>query len=447
MKPAHFISATARVFYIVLVLCFDTTSAQNLIGFNSNYDGAVNAYLNPAALVNSKVKLDINLLTFGAHLQNNYYGIPKKDYKPFEILQSGFDPSTIQANTKNAKVPFLYTKVQLHLPSVMYSDGKRAYAFHLSGRAEASAKNLPADLMYFYNTSMPVTGAPANTEGETHVVKKFLAALAMWEELGFTYAQSVIDDGSRKLTAGITANLLFGNAAFYAKGKNVEYTYDDAGNISFQNADAAYGGSSISKGVSGFGLSVNLGANYYWGDALRNRAEKSGYFHYKYCVGAALLDLGGMRFSSGNSAAVNTLDGDLSSGDDLVQKSNHLSFYLPTALSLQFDYNLNDQFYVGATFIQNLRFTGAQIRRPTVLSVTPRYERKWFEASLPVSLYEWRQARIGLETRLAFFVIGTERLGALMGLTNFTGMDLYFSFRFFIGKKIDYSGRPMYLNR
>jgi hypothetical protein len=445
MRPAHFISATIAAFYLALVWCTGTASAQNMIGFNSNYDGAVITYLNPASIVNSKVKLDLNLLTFGAHLQNSYYAIPKKDYKPLEILQSGFDPATIQANTKDAKMPFLYTKVQLHLPTVMYSDGKRAYAFHLSGRIEASAKNLPADLMYFYNTSLPASGAPANTEGEVHKTGKFHAAAAMWEELGFTYAQSFINDGSRLLTAGITANLLFGNFAFYAKGKNVEDTYDDAGNISFQNADAAFGGSAASKGVGGFGLGVNLGANYYMGDAVRNRAEKSGYFHYKYAMGAALLDVGGMRFSGGGSSAVNTIDADLSSGADPITKSDHVSMYLPTALSLQFDYNLNDQFYVGATFFHNLRFAGAQIRRPTVLSVTPRYERKWFEASLPLSLYEWRQARIGLEMRLVYFVIGTEKLGALMGLGNFTGMDLYFSFRFFIGKKIDYSGKPLYL--
>lgn len=442
MKPAQ--TTTARLTLLLLLSMSLTVSAQNMIGFNGNYAGAVTAYLNPACIANSKVMLDINLLTFGAHLQNNYYGIPKKDYKPFSILQSGFDPSTISANTKNAGIPFLYTKVQLHMPSLMYAKGKRAYGFHLSGRIEASAKNLPADLMYYYNSSLSSSGAAGNTPGETHVTPRFHAALAMWEELGFTYAQSIIDNGSRKLTVGGTANLLFGNLAFYANGKNVEYTYDDAGNISFTNADAAYGGSSISKGVSGFGLGINLGAEYCIGDATINANEKSGYFHYKYRVGAALLDIGGMRFSGGQNATVNTLDADLSSGSNPVQKSKAMSMYLPTALSLHFDYNLNDRFYVGATFLHNLRFTSAQIRRPTVLSVTPRYEKKWFEVSMPLSLYEWKTPRIGLETRLWFFVIGSEKLSWLLGINDFSGLDIYFSFRFFLPKKLNDAGKPLF---
>ena len=55
MRPAHFISATVAAFWLALVWCIGTASAQNMIGFNSNYDGAVITYL--LAAVDGKIEL------------------------------------------------------------------------------------------------------------------------------------------------------------------------------------------------------------------------------------------------------------------------------------------------------------------------------------------------------------------------------------------------------
>ena len=72
--------------------------------------------------------------------------------------------------------------------------------------------------------------------------------------------------------------------------------------------------------------------------------------------------------------------------------------------------------------------------RPAELSVTPRFETSLFEVHLPVSLYEWTQPRIGLALRVYGITVGTEKLGGFFHVSNFTGMDFYFSVKLFFNK-------------
>jgi hypothetical protein len=70
-----------------------------------------------------------------------------------------------------------------------------------------------------------------------------------------------------------------------------------------------------------------------------------------------------------------------------------------------------------------------------VYSITPRYETKWFEASIPVSLIyygNWR-ARLGLAVRAGYFIFGGDALGGLLGLRNMEGADFYAGVHFFVG--------------
>jgi hypothetical protein len=76
------------------------------------------------------------------------------------------------------------------------------------------------------------------------------------------------------------------------------------------------------------------------------------------------------------------------------------------------------------------------VRRPAQIAVTPRYETDWFEAMLPLSLYEYRLPRIGAAVRLGFLTIGTERLGTLFGVADINGMDVYASVKFNLRKGV-----------
>jgi hypothetical protein len=81
-----------------------------------------------------------------------------------------------------------------------------------------------------------------------------------------------------------------------------------------------------------------------------------------------------------------------------------------------------------------LKFNARTPWRPAQLAVVPRYENRFVGVSLPVSLFNYEDPRIGVAVRFYTMTIGTDRLGSLLGISNFNGMDFYFSFRFNIGK-------------
>ena len=110
-------------------------------------------------------------------------------------------------------------------------------------------------------------------------------------------------------------------------------------------------------------------------------------------------------------------------------KSQQIDVYLPTALSVQGDVHLSEPWYVAGVWMQGLPIGQGNIRRPSQLAVVPRYERALFELSLPVSVYDYEKVRIGFALRLLNLTVGTDKIGAIMGYNDFTGMDIYFSWR------------------
>ncbi len=80
------------------------------------------------------------------------------------------------------------------------------------------------------------------------------------------------------------------------------------------------------------------------------------------------------------------------------------------------------------------RFNARTVWRPAQIAVIPRYEDRFFGVMIPVSLFDYKDPRIGLAVRVYSLTLGTDRLGSLLGISNFNGMDFYFSFRFNIGK-------------
>jgi hypothetical protein len=109
---------------------------------------------------------------------------------------------------------------------------------------------------------------------------------------------------------------------------------------------------------------------------------------------------------------------------------------MPMAVSLQFDYHFRkfEHFYLGAIWVQPVRFNLHTLRRPAQLAVIPRIEKKNLEFSIPISLYEYQYPRVGFAARFWFLTIGTEKLGTYLGIGDLNGLDIYASIKFNFGK-------------
>jgi len=111
-------------------------------------------------------------------------------------------------------------------------------------------------------------------------------------------------------------------------------------------------------------------------------------------------------------------------------KGDRFKIGLPTAMSLQADLYIKRNIYLNAFWLQPVKTSKYYLHRASIVAVTPRYETPWFEASLPVSVYDYRYMRIGLSLRFWFLTIGTERLGTYLGMADINGMDFYASLKF-----------------
>jgi hypothetical protein len=177
------------------------------------------------------------------------------------------------------------------------------------------------------------------------------------------------------------------------------------------------------------------------------------YVDYNYKIGVSLLDVGFVNFKKNaqlqtfndvskywvnidtlNFHNMNTVRRTLSNvfyGDpEQSNVDNKIRIFLPTAFSVQADYRFTKNWYAGAVWIQPVQLGKSYIRRPAQVALIPRYESSHMEFALPLSLYDYRYPRVGASFRYRFLTVGCDDILSLLGMTNFTGLDFYFSIKF-----------------
>lgn len=167
-----------------------------------------------------------------------------------------------------------------------------------------------------------------------------------------------------------------------------------------------------------------------------------------FTIGFALIDLGQVSVQynietysfvpdqNGNIIDINSYENltgvrnflDVLEGDvplSFTRDSYNIS--LPSALSLDVQTKLIDQYFLSANIIQRvpLHFGAISLRRDNILAITPSYETNWFSAHLPVVLYEYERLRIGASVRLGFVTIGSDHLFSTFIKSDFRGSDIY----------------------
>ena len=204
----------------------------------------------------------------------------------------------------------------------------------------------------------------------------------------------------------------------------------------------------------GHGFGADLGVNYiHYGDNKDN---------YLYRLGLSLIDVGSILFNkhtgtyhlkavsadysnwhqskfANNTQLDQTLSAVFYNGDSaksMTASKFHMA--MPAALSVQFDWNVYEKFFANATIVKGFGHGDNNgVRRPDVYSLTPRYETKWWEVSMPISLlyYNRWQPRIGLAVRAGYFFIGGDGPGALLKLNDLQNCDFYAGIHYFVPDK------------
>lgn len=447
------------LFSAIILLVNTFARAQEQLGMRtSNYAGVNGLTLNPANNLTNPFSWDINLIEFGQFFDNNYLFIenfslldalhlPEKGSLRPDLIKKDLPtpPNHLVVDFYRANGGTFHGAFATNVmgPSVSLRLGESSsVGFYTRARVAFHANKVPGSLGYYEYQDKPFD--------EAIFVDPFKLSAMVWSEIGLNYAhQSETDYG--KMSIGGTLKFLQGYEAAYA-GLDQAMTFrqvrgnkliGEPGSASYAFASSAVEDTSWQLQQHGAGLAVDLGFVY-------TIAEEEDAYRWKF--GVSLLDIGSIRFNKaaekhqvviGDSTALNLnefkqFEGEVNI-DSIVQtfseqllkdpnaslQSRAFGMWLPAALSLQGEVAITPSFFVNATVVQALPFSRNMVRRSTVAALTPRFERRWFEAALPITMIDWKHLRSGLAVRLAFFWLGTEDLGSIFKKSDFDSTDFY----------------------
>ena len=276
-------------------------------------------------------------------------------------------------------------------------------------------------------------------------------------EAKISYAYTFHKQRRNMFMGGISYKKIFPLAGAAASIRNLEYNVyndtvlhiDDFTGDAMANLSPEFS----MKGGWGFDLGFTYQRMYSACESYYPNSRKGGCsrLYYKYKIGVSINDLGYAKFNPDNVSYVgyNLSDVDILNYDQLtaeaatfptvlaaqeatpneglIRDPNRMS--LPTSISIQYDRNILPHFfYVNATLIHGIPPTKGAFgpRRAHSLAVTPRIETKWFDAALPISLYEYQKLQLGLSLRFYTLTIGTDKLLNFFVPSDIYGADLYF---------------------
>jgi hypothetical protein len=441
--------------------------------WGSNYGGVSSAIQNPALIANSKLYADFSLVgaSFGYYhndsyieetnsyiydfLHNNKYSFPKQDAK------TNFY-STHHPDFENG---FIASRVMG--PAFMLNSGRNSYAISYAVREFASLTGIPDVVGNI--TKHGIADSALIAHGAYSFDSPIRFSGMVWGETAFTYARTLKSDTKDVMTLGVTLKYLTGYGGAYMYIDNIGLTMTNINQLSVTHSNAEMGMSlpyNYSDGrnqveyntkyVTGKGFGTDLGftiqhnsENHYVQRFSRFCEQEFQQYDYRFSV--SLLDLGYISFKD------NVLSGTLSntkpfsynlknfvftSTQNAIDSINYhynpkaasivkkkFTIVTPTAVSFQYDKMITDNIYVTAAGIIGIPISKSAIKRPSQLAIIPRWESDILEVSLPLSLYEYTNPRVGLSARIFFLTLGTDRLISLRGVHDYYGYDFYASIR------------------
>jgi len=434
-------------------------SAQENLGLKvDKYAGVNSTLLNPANFLTSPFSWDINLAGAGLHFDNNFVFI--HDSNLFDYinhaggtrLATETSPAQLQDeerlldffNRNNSR--FFLAQVDVMGPSFSIKL-RDQFSIGIISRARAmvSGQNIPFEYSYTYldevSYSELIGLPPAN-----------IAALS-WREVGLNLAVNA-ETYNGTIGIGATVKLLNGYEGGYLQSKgelraiqlNRDSMLFDRPQLEGAYTVSNLNGETQGRTSNGDGWAFDLGFTLLVG-------EYEGGYDLK--LGFALLDIGKINFdrnaekhqistdtfyvinygayennfSPGHVISDNSLQALGDSTASLV--ANNFDVWLPGAFSLQADYILSDEMGINATLIQRIPFLrNVGVKRTNILAVTPRYDHRWYGASFPISLYNWKYLNLGAAFRLGLLTIGTDNLAGFVTRPKFSGADFYVALKF-----------------
>lgn len=444
-----------KFLFLMLFIGLGQGICQEQIGLRTeNYSGVNSMLLNPANNLTGKFAWDINLASAALFFDNRYAYARNTNVLNFIkrsddlALITDFDnESQIGPNDlvidffggEGKKNAFLDTKIMG--PSFMIKTNTgHTFGLFTNFRTAFSAPALPFQTSYPYLESRSIN--------ENFAMPEFSLAGMAWAEYGMNYGIS-FPTSTGTFGIGVNLKILQGYEGFYLRNNQaITVTQLPGDTVDFSGAFIDFGytnsnidGANFNLNKGGFGAGMDIGAVF--------TVDGYGDDDYQFKLGVSILDIGKVNFNNnsevrsfqiGDMVSVPSNDFDSANGTDeffeildetLLGPGNsslaagNFGLWLPAALSIQADYAVTKNFYVNGLVVQPIPFSKLMLQRASTFALSPRFEHRWFSASLPFVVHNWQDFRIGSSVRLAFITLGTDNLTSIISKGNFTGSDIY----------------------
>jgi len=462
------------IFSLIFLLSSKIICSQEFMPFTqSNYAGVSGLVLQPASIVDSRYRFDMVFIGFNSIVTNNYLALKRQAFfNPSLWGNEGFNDKYIYENLDgNDKTGF--TGQSVFLPSFMINlsdNSSIAFSSRVRGVlnvdyiTEEFAKLAYEGFDYEPLLYKDLTNANLSFQGN------------YWAEFGLTYANVLLNTGKHFLKGGLTLKVLQGMASGYAYVDELNYRFDGSDTLSLLQSKVNFALSNNlddeeftpSKLTSKPGLGLDLGFVYeYRPDYKKHQYQMDGRENllrpdkdkYLLRVGISLLDLGRISYKKSDYSTdfiADVRNWDISNlefstledfYDTITQRfeivenaENTYKMSLPTAMSIQIDYNFAPDFYLNfSPFIAFRKGTSLYSKNHsyTTLNLTPRYDRKWIGVSIPMQIDELKHFNAGLGLRLGFLWIGSNSLISSLFSENIFSTDAYFMVKIPIFRRVN----------
>jgi outer membrane protein OmpA-like peptidoglycan-associated protein len=412
----------------------------------SQFGGISNVSYNPA-IADNRFLVDINLISLGGGLENNYIGLDRNTLTKHNLFS---DPNFQDDHLKerlNGRPKRVYAGMQVQGPlSFMFSFGKNRNNKNAIGVSWHANTILNVDGMdeRFARSAYYGLGTKADSitgfNYQNLNNKNFSAKTLAWADFGITYSRVVFDNGNHMLKAGVTGKFIVGIAGGYISSKNIDYRIRNYDTIDINHSDISYGHSDIisesqitqqnvMNSLSKVSFGADLGLIYEWRpdhDKFQYEMDCKKWWQtdrnrYKLAVGFSVIDIGRVKFAKpGNvrnySADIQGYDvansgiTDVRTFDSVFHSmpanfkadaAGEFKIWLPTRFNLFLDWEIYKGLglNLNSTISPVLAKDFNQVHYPTSVTLTPRYDWKWFGAYIPLSYNEYGNFGAGVGLR------------------------------------------------
>ncbi len=433
--------------FLLFAICFLLsigTFAQDFTGFNVNpWAGVTSIDLQPANIVGTVYRADINLVGMSLYAGNNYLAFNPKTVYRWSLNQD--KSNELEADGIKTKA---YINTRIHLPSFMYEiNPNMAVAFTMQARASVQVQNAGKELVKLAYEDLdyaPYLGKTYDTPGIT------INQLS-WTEIGLTYGYLHYLNGGHRFKIAGRLKYLMGLNALYLNSADGSFRADAGDILSVYNTNVSYGHSEIGDPYLKFkpqahSVGFDVGFKY----SFKNRIV----------FGVSLLDVGTVSFDkapgSGNfNANINNWDlnpvqfNSLQDFNDTIASrvtftadTRKFKMSLPTALSFQgtvylwdsgvFEGGGYNNVYLSFNSYTAIGMGGEGVNRLKAVNsyvFTPGFTTIAITGGLPVTINEFQAVNVGGFLRLGPFVVGSKNFFTSLFKKELYEADIYWAIK------------------